>query len=221
MVTILKDVPIAGIEVVPCRLNGPRGVVKAFVLYDEESLVAVDTGFSDADTDLLVQRMEKLGRTSADLTMCLITHRHGDHVGGLKKLRTLGDFPVVSHERDAKGILETSTVKVDRLVSEGDTLPILGGVRVIHMPGHTLGSIALYVERVQAFIAGDSILSAGEHLVVSPTYLSEDPEQASESVRRLQKMELPIEHMLVGHGDDVYGGASQNLSRIFAGPRTF
>ena len=32
-------------------------------------------------------------------------------------------------------------------------------------------------------------------------------------------MNLPIEHMLVGHGDDVYGGASTNLSRIFAGPR--
>ena len=72
---------------------------------------------------------------------------------------------------------------------------------------------------MEAFIAGDSILSAGEHLVVSPTYLSEDPEQAAQSVRRLIDMNLKIEHILVGHGDDVYAGASQNLGRIFTGPR--
>src|SRR5207247_624289 len=131
---------IAGIEIIPCRINGPRGVVKSFLLYDEESLVAVDTGFSDVDTDIIVERIRKLGREPNDLTMCILTHQHGDHVGGLKKLRTVGDFPVVSHERDAAGIEKGTSVKVDRLVSEGDKLSFLGGVRVIHMPGHTLGS---------------------------------------------------------------------------------
>lgn len=219
MVTIFKDIPIAGIEVIPCRVNGPRGIVKSFLVYDEESLVAVDTGFSDADTDLILERIRKIGRSPSDLTMCLLTHRHGDHIGGLKKLRAVGDFPVVSHERDAKGIQDSTGVTVDRHLAEGDTLPLLGGVRIIDMPGHTLGSIALYVERVEAFIAGDSIVSAGEHLVVSPTYLSEDPELAAQSVKRLIDMNLKIEHILVGHGDDVYGGASNNLGRIFAGPR--
>ena len=42
VVTILKDIPIAGIEVIPCRVNGPRGIVKSFLVYDEEALVAVD-----------------------------------------------------------------------------------------------------------------------------------------------------------------------------------
>jgi glyoxylase-like metal-dependent hydrolase (beta-lactamase superfamily II) len=219
VVTILKDVPIAGIEVIPCRINGPRGIVKSFLVYDEEALVAVDTGFSDADTDVIAERIAKIGRTPADVTMCVITHRHGDHVGGLKKLRTLGDFAVVSHERDSAGITQQTGVKVDRLVAEGDSLPVLGGVRVLFTPGHTLGHIALYVERVQALICGDAIVSAGEHLMVSPTYLSEDPDLATQSVRKLIDMNLPVEHVLVGHGDDVYGGASANLNRIFAGPR--
>jgi glyoxylase-like metal-dependent hydrolase (beta-lactamase superfamily II) len=51
--------------------------------------------------------------------------------------------------------------RVDRHIAEGDTLPLLAGVCIIDMPGHTLGSIALYVERVAAIIAGDSIVSAG------------------------------------------------------------
>jgi len=32
-------------------------------------------------------------------------------------------------------------------------------------------------------------------------------------------MNLDLERLLVGHGDDVYEGAKSNLSRIFAGPR--
>jgi hypothetical protein len=62
-------------------------------------------------------------------------------------------------------------------------------------------------------------VSAGEHLVVSPTYLSADPAAASESVRRLVAMNLDLERLLVGHGDDIYQDAKSNMQRIFAGPR--
>jgi glyoxylase-like metal-dependent hydrolase (beta-lactamase superfamily II) len=68
-------------------------------------------------------------------------------------------------------------------------------------------------------IAGDAIVSAGEHLVVSPAYLSSDPEAANESVKRLIAMNLDLERLLVGHGDDIYEDAKTNMSRIFAGPR--
>ena len=59
--------------------------------------------------------------------------------------------------------------RVDRHIAEGDTLPLLAGVCIIDMPGHTLGSIALYVERVAAIIAGDSIVSAGGGCAVLTT----------------------------------------------------
>ena len=55
--------------------------------------------------------------------------------------------------------------------------------------------------------------------MVSPTYLSSDPDAAHESVRRLIAMNLDVERLLVGHGDDVYFGAKENMARIFAGPR--
>jgi hypothetical protein len=38
-------------------------------------------------------------------------------------------------------------------------------------------------------------------------------------VKRLVAMNLDLERVLVGHGDDVYAGAKNNLGRIFAGPR--
>jgi len=68
-------------------------------------------------------------------------------------------------------------------------------------------------------IAGDAIVSAGEHLMVSPTYLSSDPEAAHESVKRLIQMNLDLERFPGRHGDDIYFGAKENLARIFAGPR--
>jgi glyoxylase-like metal-dependent hydrolase (beta-lactamase superfamily II) len=74
-------------------------------------------------------------------------------------------------------------------------------------------------EFIKTMMAGDAIVSAGVHLVVSPAYLSSDPEAAGESVKRLIAMNLDLERLLVGHGDDIYEDAKSNLSRIFAGPR--
>ena len=90
---------------------------------------------------------------------------------------------------------------------------------MLHTPGHTAGHISLHLPRIKTMIAGDAIVSAGEHLVVSPAYLSSDPEAVTESVKRLIEMNLDLERLLVGHGEDVYEGAKDNMARIFAGPR--
>ncbi|MBI4212942.1 MAG: MBL fold metallo-hydrolase [Chloroflexi bacterium] len=214
--TINKDYPIEGIETVPCRQDGIRGIVKAYLLHDDDQLVLVDTGASDLDSDLIVEAVDKIGRTMNDLSLVFLTHKHGDHVGGLKKLRPLADFPVVISEIDAPGMQEQTGVKADRIVAEGDSLPVLGGVKVIAMPGHTLGSLGLYVERAEAFIAGDSIVSAGGWLLPSPPFLSEDSQLARTSVQRMLDMGLKIDKVLMGHGDDVSGGAPMYFSRILA-----
>jgi glyoxylase-like metal-dependent hydrolase (beta-lactamase superfamily II) len=72
---------------------------------------------------------------------------------------------------------------------------------------------------LKTMIAGDAIVSAGEHLMVSPTFLSSDPAAAAESVRQVIAMNLGLERLLVGHGDDIYVDAKTAMSRIFAGPR--
>ncbi|MBI4213574.1 MAG: MBL fold metallo-hydrolase [Chloroflexi bacterium] len=221
MVTVHKNFPIEGIETVPCRVDGFRGVVKTYLIHDDDQLVLVDTGASDLDSDIIVNAIQKLGRTMDDLTMCFLTHNHGDHVGGLKRLRPLADFPVVISEIDAPQMERQTGVKPDRLISEGDTLPVLGGVKVIAMPGHTIGSLALYVERVETFIAGDSIVSAGQHLMASPPFLSDDPQLARDSIKRLLDMGLKIDKVLMGHGDDVHNQAAGPLNRILAEGRGF
>ena len=219
MVSILKDIPIENIKIVPCRINGPRGIVKSFLVCGDDRLILVDTGFSDADADIIMNAIKDMDHKHEDLKLCILTHRHGDHTGGLKKLKKTLKFQVMAHELDMPAIRKTTGYDVEHVVRGGERLPDCGGINVLHTPGHTAGHISLHLPRIKTLIAGDAIVSAGEHLVVSPAYLSSDPETATQSVRRLIEMNLDLERLLVGHGDDVYEGAKSNLSRIFAGPR--
>jgi len=219
MVSILKDKPIEGVKIVPCRVNGPRGIVKSFLVSGDNRLILVDTGFADSDADIIMDAIVEMGCKHADLKLCVLTHRHGDHTGGLKKLKRTLKFEVLAHELDMPAIQKQTGYDVEHVVKGGERLPDSGGIDIIHTPGHTEGHISLHLPRIKTMIAGDAILSAGEHLVVSPTYLSADPEAAAESVRRLIAMNLDLERLLVGHGDDIYEGAKNNLTRIFAGPR--
>jgi glyoxylase-like metal-dependent hydrolase (beta-lactamase superfamily II) len=219
MVTVLHDVPIPGVEVIPCRQNGPRGIVKSFVLHDDNSVILVDAGFSDEDADLILDRITSIGRRPEDISMCILTHPHGDHIGGLKKLRSQASFPVLIHGKDEAYFEKAYGSKPDRLLDDNEVLPEFGSIEIVPLPGHTPGSVGLYLQPLKALVTGDAILSAGEHLVVSPVYLCSDPEAAGESVRKLLSSGRDIETLLISHGDDIYGRAKTPLQRIFAGPR--
>lgn len=221
MVSIVKNIPIDGVKIVPCRIaSGHRGVVKSFLLAgDDHRVILVDTGASDADADIIMDAIKDIDHKHEDLQLCVLTHRHGDHTGGLKKLKKTLKFQVMAHEFDMPAIHQATGYDVEHIVKGGEHLPDCGGIDVIHTPGHTAGHISLHLPRIRTMIAGDAIVSAGEHLMVSPTYLSSDPEAAQASVKRLIEMNLDLERLLVGHGDDVYFGAKESLARIFAGPR--
>jgi len=86
------------------------------------------------------------------------THAHIDHVGGLTKLRRATDAPVMMHRDDLAlyqimdeqaaflGVERPETGEIDQLLKEGDVLRWGGlAASVMHTPGHTPGSISLYL----------------------------------------------------------------------------
>ena len=86
------------------------------------------------------------------------THAHIDHVGGLTKLRRATGAPVMMHRDDLElyqimdeqaaflGVERPETGEVDQLLKEGDVLRWGGlAANVMHTPGHTPGSISLYL----------------------------------------------------------------------------
>ena len=60
MVSILKDIPIEHIRIVPCRIMKSRGIVKSFLVEGDDRLILVDTGFSDADADIIMDAIKDM-----------------------------------------------------------------------------------------------------------------------------------------------------------------
>lgn len=104
--------------------------------------------------------LELLGRYKLSVKAIVSTHAHIDHVGGLAKLRQYTGAPVMMHCEDLPlynameiqaafmGIRTPELTDVDQLLKEGDALH-WGSYQahVIHTPGHTPGSLSLYMPK--------------------------------------------------------------------------
>ena len=111
-----------------------------------------------------------LTRHQLTVKMIVITHAHIDHIGGAAKLRALTGAPVYMNENDKfladhlstqaawLGMETPENPGVDTPASEGDILRA-GSIEahVLHTPGHTPGSISLYLPAEQKLIAGDTL----------------------------------------------------------------
>ncbi len=69
---------------------------------------------------------------------------------------------------------QTCYVRVDRTVSDGEELPYLGGIIVVHTPGHTLGHICLYLQKSRVLVAGDALQVEEGRLVPAPASTNYD-----------------------------------------------
>jgi glyoxylase-like metal-dependent hydrolase (beta-lactamase superfamily II) len=117
--------------------------------------------------------VEILNRHQLTVKMIVITHAHIDHIGGAHKLRALTGAPVVMNENDAfladnlkmqaawLGVATPENPGIDTLAREGDVLRT-GSIEahVLHTPGHTPGSISLFIPAEQKLIAGDTLFKS-------------------------------------------------------------
>jgi len=102
--------------------------------------------------------LDLLGRHRLTVKAIVSTHAHIDHVGGLSKLHQYTGAPVLMHRDDLPlyqamdmqasflGVHPPDLVEIDQLLKEGDSLR-WGSfeAQVIHTPGHTPGSVSLFL----------------------------------------------------------------------------
>lgn len=186
--------------------------VKSFLIGNGE-LVLIDTGYSNRCARNILNALRKIGRKPDEIKLCLLTHRHFDHVGGLWRLKDLCGFKVAAHQAEAEAITESTGVDVDVRVGDGDLLQFAGGLKIIHMPGHTKGNISILAGRTM--IVGDSIRGNRGSLRPPSRRFSEDYSQAIQSILRLA--ELDFDTVFVSHGRDAENNGKEQITNLIKG----
>jgi hydroxyacylglutathione hydrolase len=113
------------------------------------------------------------------LTHILVTHKHLDHVEGIKPLRQAYDVTVIGPQKSA-----AETGLYDQSVGDGDILEFAGAeVRVIETPGHTLDHVSYYLPGQKLAFVADTLFALGCGRVFEGT-----PEMMWESLKKLRAL---------------------------------
>ena len=203
------------------RVDGPRGF-NAYVAETSDGLALVDTGMPGG-ADRILATIRDAGHEPGDLHWIVLTHSDPDHIGSVAAIAKATGARIAIHAADApalrgmpvatpsgwKGALfrvvgvffRVTPAEPDRLLEDGD---VIGGLRVMHVPGHTAGSIALVREDGVVF-SGDTLLGDGSGSERPPTRgLARDVEQAMAQADRIRA--LGYTTPLPGHGEPVHKG---------------
>jgi glyoxylase-like metal-dependent hydrolase (beta-lactamase superfamily II) len=201
--------------------------VKAHLVLEPE-LSLVDCGYAGQGR-MLRRRIAWLGRDPSTLRRVVITHGHPDHAGGARALADAG-AEVLIHPADAarleitwRGVARapsrgavfaamTPMPASFRAIEDGDLLPLLGGLRVVHTPGHTPGSVCLYGARDRVLFVGDTLQRRFGRVSFASRFYSDNHAAARRSVKRLA--DLDVETIVFSHFPALHEGAADVLAEL-------
>ncbi|EHI13495.1 MBL fold metallo-hydrolase [Mycolicibacterium thermoresistibile] len=203
---------------------------QVYVWRDGDEVTVIDTGQPGSGARILAH--------TGTVTQVVLTHGHVDHCGSAAELqRATGAFvaagagdtdaiqagaalppPVFEdwerpiHEQVAAGLPEAApAVTVHRDLIDGDVLDFGGGARVLAVPGHTDGSIAIHLPEHGVLFTGDTVANVG---TLSLGVFNRDRARTIEAFRRLAA--LDVETVCFGHGDPIVEGGGHRLREVAA-----
>lgn len=187
---------------VPFQITDQSGTklsrfVYVYLLYGDQ-ICLIDSGVASSD-QVIFDYIRKTGRRPEEISLLILTHSHPDHIGAALAIKEASGCAVAAHPADKAWIediglqsrerpvpgfnsLVGGSVKVDRVLNDGDILYLGPGLRleVIHTPGHSEGSVSLWLPKEGVLFSGDAIPLPGE----MPIY--DDPLASVKSIKRLK-----------------------------------
>ena len=204
-------------------LRFPAG--HAYLWHDPDGLTLIDSGLPGS-APMIADAIRQSGYQPADLRRLVLTHFHADHVGAAAEIADQGEVEVLAHRADAPFIragaagpapdladwerplydqvmsqLPAQPVtppRIDREIEDGDELGFGDGAVAVAVPGHTPGSIALYLPRHQVLFTGDAAARSPGGTVARGVF-NVNRAQAAASLRRLASLDATV--ACFGHGE--------------------
>jgi len=210
----------------------------------EDRLTLIDTGFRGSMRKI-AEFASSIGRDLREIDLAIITHNHLDHIGSLAELRELTDVKAAIHRIDVENTenelpypggkrinkllnipalsnlrehLVIDAEDANILLDDGSLLPVLGGLQVIHTPGHTAGSISLYSERDKVLFVGDALQKHYGRPCPPSKMVSSDLEVALDSMEKMAQLDCNI--ICFGHGKPIMKNGQKMLQDLVAKQRS-
>jgi glyoxylase-like metal-dependent hydrolase (beta-lactamase superfamily II) len=161
--------------------------------------------------DDVSQILEVLAKHGLKVKAIVITHAHIDHIGGAQELKRITQAPVYMNLNDAGlqamlatqamwlGVPAPESVEIDAPLNDGATLQLgAADFHVLHTPGHTQGSISLWIPSERKLVAGDTLFAGSIGRTDLP---GGDGRQILRSIHQ-KLLPLPEETTVIpGHGE--------------------
>ena len=222
---------------IPFQVHLPTGItlerfVYTFMIFGAR-ISLVDSGVAASET-FIFEYLRKAGRKPEEIDLLVLTHSHPDHIGAAKAIREKTGCVVAAHgaekgwiedvdlqarERPVPGFhtLVGGSVPVGRSLADGDEIDLGAGhsLKVLHTPGHSVGSICLLYEKERVLFSADAVPISGD----IPIY--GDLVESVRSLRRLKGLH-GVDHLLAAWDkprqdrevEDKLAGGLQALQRI-------
>ena len=197
---------------------------------DDGSITLVDCGLKRAPAKI-VNALAAIGKHPRDVQRIVLTHAHFDHAGGAARMVDETSAPGVDvHEQDA-GYVETGTrapgdvgtttgrifarapwgdfraTPIAQRLADGDVLPVAGGLRVMHTPGHTPGHVSLLHPSSGVLITGDSIFNMNSRMSWPTKFVCTSYRQNQQSAYALGEVDYAIAAFT--HGPEIRDNARE------------
>ena len=169
-----------------------------FLVRGKERSVFIDTAHGKPEeVQQHLSIWESEGRP--EIAGIILTHRHSDHIGGAAELSREVGAPIISTSTEKIAIEKESLAKVDNTPQDGELLDLGDtSLEFIHTPGHTMGSLCIYLREEKVLFTGDNILGLGT------TVISPDEGDMTSYIESLHKMlNFDLEKICPGHGPEI------------------